>query len=103
MLNLMALFFFLLITSCVNEEDKALQQGDCIGVFEEILLIQDLRDQLSSQMQMISSARKQKTIGRTKYIAAFNTWLEKEAELREDVTALYDMAYSKGCFEEGLR
>jgi len=101
--SLVILFSLIFAVSCSDGGSKASQQEECAGLFKEILSIQDSRDQLSSQMQVISSARKQRAIGRTKYIIAFDAWLQKEARLREDVTSLYDIAYLKGCFEEGLR
>ena len=90
------------VLSCSSKEDKVLPQEECVEIFQEILFTQDARDQLSSQMNMLSLERRRNTIDKEKYIIAFDTWLQKEAKLRGDVTSLYDIAYSKGCFEEEL-
>lgn len=101
MLKLMALLPFLLALTCNGRMERSLFKAECTGMFGRILLIQDSRSQLASEMNRASSQRKQGIIDKEPYMIQADAWLQREASLRARVTVLYDKAYANGCFAEG--
>lgn len=76
------------------------EQQECMALFENILSIQETRNQKSNEMARLTIMRGKKEISKKKYRAFYETWLANENRLAGDVNKLYLVATDKGCFNK---
>ena len=73
-------------------------QDECMILFSDISEIQILRHKLMDAMAEQRKRFHSGKISRRKFHKTRLAWMETEAELRREVTRLYDIGYTHGCF-----
>ena len=66
-------------------------------MLEEILIIQDLREELNQEIEVAIHDRKANELTKEQYHEIFELWISRENDLRSYVTELYDRAYKTKC------
>ena len=69
----------------------------CTPVLEEILRIQDLREDLNTEVAQFTRQYQDGDINKEDYRVGIEDWLQHENALRSYVTRLYDEAYKVQC------
>jgi len=99
MIKLINLFFLATISGCVHTPDNPTRRmvRKCTPVLEEILRVQDLREDLNTEIAQFTDSYQNNEIGKQEYREGIQDWLAHENALRSYVTRLYDEAYKAGC------
>jgi len=69
----------------------------CTPVIEEILRIQDLREELNTDIAQFTKRYQNGEFNKEEYRTGIEKWLQHENALRSYVTRLYDEAYKTRC------
>lgn len=92
-----------LFISCAHVSQSIAQnkhEEKCMEYFVQILDIQKFREMIGIGIEEIIAGHKTGEITESQLEGSITIWKKTEAQLRQKVTKLYDVAYSKKCFEE---
>ena len=96
------LTLILMLSACYAKRDYNVQppisQEECMDLFRNIHIIQELRGEASGHMRDYSNALRAGKISKKKHAKKRAAWLEEEENLRTEVTKLYDVGYEYKCF-----
>ena len=94
--NLLLLIF---ISACMHTPDNPSRWmvRKCTPVLEEILRVQDLRENLNTEIAQFTKQYQNEEIGKEEYRIGIQEWLGHENALRSYVTRLYNEAYQARC------
>ena len=85
------------LCACAHGNPSRRMVKKCTPILEEILEIQDLREELNEGIAMLILDYKSGLIDQSDYQPQFEEWLRHEGALRAYVTTLYDRAYEMRC------
>jgi hypothetical protein len=87
-------------TSALKAEEAAVEK--CVEYFDEILETQQMRQILQHGANELMARFDRGELTKIELDNTLRVWHTVESELKEKVTALYDIAYKKKCFDEKL-
>ncbi len=87
-------------TSVLKAEEATVEK--CVEYFEEILETQKMRQILQHGANELMARFDRQEITKIELDNTLHVWYIVENDLKEKVTALYDIAYEKKCFDEKL-
>ena len=79
------------------------QIDKCYSYYEQILDIQDRRKMFQDGLDVLFDLYAQGKLSKNELDNTVALWHTVETSLRAEVTSLYDIAYTEGCFDESLR
>lgn len=91
------LLFLLTLCACAHTGPNRRTAERCTPLLEEILILQDFREELNQEIAVAIHSRKAGELTKEQYHEIFELWLSRENGLRSYVTELYDRAYKTGC------
>ena len=91
------LLFLLTACACAHAGPSKRKVERCTPLLEEILIIQDLREELNQKIEVAIHDRKANELTKEQYHEIFELWISRENNLRSYVTELYDRAYKTKC------
>lgn len=93
------------VASTPDKDDKEkspdnvlLAKQDCYQLFVNILAVQEKRDVIRKDFNIILSDYEWGKVTHRRYLRAKDRWFSKEKELRSQVTRMYDIGYANNCF-----
>jgi hypothetical protein len=92
---LLAILCTPLVSSCRCDEKEA--GADCQDLVERILVIQDKRHLRMAQLDPVLAAFEAGDIEKPEMLEQSRSWQAAEADLRGQVSELYDQARARGC------
>jgi hypothetical protein len=94
---IIAFSLVMLLLSC--EESQVDFEARCIPILQNILNIQDMREVIRKDFSITTSLYKRHKIHEDLWQKEKIYWLKREKSLGQEVTKLYDYAYSFGCLK----
>ena len=92
-----SVLLLIFLCACAHGSPSRRMVKKCTPILQEILTIQDLREELNQDVGPLIKKYKSGQITRSEYHDQVEDWLRHEGVLRAYVTLLYDRAYETNC------
>ena len=83
-----------------QEESLRAWEAQCLEYFTEISEIQKFREMLTIGADALIKRYERGNLTKKELDSTLLVWHNTESRLREEVTKIYDIAYSKKCFKD---